>query len=85
MLRQAEPEPRRAKRDKSFAERFNPKATLQAPAKAARPLAEEAKPARHKILTFHFCKPSTIGLLTNKFKNSLTFLFVFRFARYHLK
>ena len=46
MLRQAEPEPRRAKRDKSFAERFNPKATLQAPAKAARPLAEEeAKPA----------------------------------------
>ena len=45
MLRQAEPEPRRAKRDKSFAERFNPKATLQAPAKAARPLAQEAKPA----------------------------------------
>ena len=43
MLRQAEPEPRRAKRDKSFAERFNPKATLHA--KAARPLAEEAKPA----------------------------------------
>ena len=45
MLRQAEPEPRRARRDSSADESFKSNAALAAPAKAANPLAEEAKPA----------------------------------------
>ena len=45
MLREAEPEPRLASRESSFSDKFNPAAKLAAPAKAARPEAEEASPA----------------------------------------
>ena len=45
ILRQAEPDPRRARRDSSVCDNCKSSAALQAPAKAASPLADEARPA----------------------------------------
>ena len=45
MLRDAEPEPLRAKRDSSLSDQPNCNASLHADAKAAYALADEAKPA----------------------------------------